>query len=139
MGRQLTANRYLAYTHPLGIYALMIKNQFFSSYVLYRNAIGKCQFAVDECTFYLPVKRMTLQWAPSTFALQDVRIYCPRAIGAHQDEVGLIARTDEASLFDAIEQGRVVAHLLYQCLDGDDAPVHQLQHAVQRELDGGHA
>ena len=42
-------------------------------------------------------------------------------------------------MLDLIEQGRVVAHLLYQCLDADDALVHQLQHAVERKLDAGHA
>ena len=106
--------------------------------VVHAGSVVIDRTAVDESFLYPPVEGASFQRAPAAFAEDAVMRQLP-AFGADEDEVGPVAFADEAPAFDAEQAGGVVAHLFYQCFRRQDAFLHQLQHADQRELHHRHA
>jgi hypothetical protein len=101
--------------------------------------IGINRLTIAQGTFYAPLILVSLNWAPATFAENDIIGNCPRTLGAYNSDVGSIAWPQEATLLDAKQTSRIMAHQLNQSLNGKHALVNEFEHGNQRELHHRHS
>ena len=117
----------------------MIKTDFFSNNMSIHLSVGIDRVTITQGTLYLPIEGMVLHRTPLTLALDEVFRNCPRRLRTNDGDISTIAFTQESTLTDTKQSGRIVTHQLYQPLYRQHAGIHQFQHGDQRELNHWHS
>ena len=99
--------------------------------------VGEHGVAVHPGAHDPGLEALALKGGPATFG-EDVRaVDRPRRRSIDQDEIRMIAFTDEAPLGDVEQAGRCMAHLLDHLGQGEDTLPFKFEHGHERMLDKG--
>ena len=92
-----------------------------------KRALVVGQVSVDPGHGNLAVESRAFQWRPATL-VQDVFLaHGPLAVEIYEGQVRKIAFSNVSSFLDAVEDGGIVAHFLYDLFQADFALVVKLQ------------
>ena len=103
------------------------------------GAVVVDEVATDEGLGDAPIEALALKGAPATLALDALFGDGPGLALANDGDVCLIAWTQETTLLDVKEAGRVVCHECYHTLDGEHLLIDEAEHSGEGELYHGHA
>ena len=91
------------------------------SFIIYKVSVA-------ICFLNTPTEGMAFQRTPIALAANLIRGKCPRAIGTHQYEVGLVAFAQETAIFHLINLGWIMAHEFHKALDAEHTLVGESEH-----------
>jgi hypothetical protein len=83
---------------------------------------------IAEGTFDTPEIHVSLHRAPSATALDQVVRHRPTSIRTDEDNICLISLSEESTIPDLKETGRIVAHQFDKTLEGQHTLINEFEH-----------